>query len=179
MKPICYDMPEIAIGSCHHHHPACQMLILRNFNQLPIFDTSSFINKISLFRIWATESIRNGNYVAERAAEVVPSFHPWFLYLPNWRMILMLKWRLWVPKVWQFPCSLGKFSCLFEISFCKVLTSIVSVGTLNEVRFVGIDISIAISFGWPVEKKQFTAKYIIWPKKIKTASLERMYTFVY
>ena len=28
-----------------------------------------------------------------------------------------------------------------------------SVGTLNEVRFVGIDISIAISFGWPVEKK--------------------------
>ena len=24
---------------------------------------------------------------------------------------------------------------------------------LNEVRFVGIGISIAISFGWPVEKK--------------------------
>ena len=24
---------------------------------------------------------------------------------------------------------------------------------LNEVRFVGIDLIIAISFGWPVEKK--------------------------
>ena len=102
-------MLEIAIGSCHHRHPACQMLILRNFNQLPIFDTSSFINKISLFGIWVTESTRDGNYVAERAAEVVPSFHPWFLYLPDWRMILMLKMASLSDKSVTISVFFGSF----------------------------------------------------------------------